>query len=96
MPEYRTPEEDRAQAAEDARIRAVLEDAVLDGASCLAAMALDEPADVVERWVDAVWDQLRAALTPEDRLRAIVLLLDERARTAAVDLLCPVRAVDDV
>lgn len=93
MNEYRTPRELQAQAEQAARIRAVLDQAVRDGTSCKVAIALDEPAEVVERWVDAIWNGLRDALSDnhpdragmrqEDRLLAIVLLLDERMNAGA-------------
>jgi len=77
MPDYRTPEEDRADDERDARIRVVLDQAITDGASCKAAMVLGEPQDVVELWIDRVWDGLRDGLEPEDRIAAIILLLNE-------------------
>lgn len=96
MPEYRTPDEDRTQDATVARIRVVLDQAVLDGASCMVAMALGEPADVAERWIDATWNGLRAGLAGDDPLQAILLLLDERMRCAAVDILRPIEEAHDV
>lgn len=85
--ELRTPEENRFVDEQDARVRAVLDKAVHDGASYKLALHLGEPVDVVEWWVDAFWDGLRDALCDdvehptlrtEDRLTAIALLLDER------------------
>lgn len=88
MTEYRTPKEDRDQLKHEARVRAVLDQAVRDGASLMAAMDLDEPPQVVERWINAVWNGLRKSLSDnhpgqagarqEDRLMAIVVLLSER------------------
>lgn len=89
MSDYREPEEWQATYTEDARIEAVLDQAVRDGVSLRMAMRLREPAEVVERWVDALWDGLRGNLIDDrpddgtgmyrdDRLRAIILLLTDR------------------
>lgn len=91
MAEYRTPDEEQAAIEQSRRVRAVLEQAVHDGASCMAAMDLGEPQDVVELWIDRVWDGLREGLVDEptggncngDRLAAIVLLLQTRMRAGA-------------
>jgi hypothetical protein len=103
MAEYRTPEEEQAQGQHDARVRAVLDKAVHDGASCMVAMTLGESPEVVERWIDAIWDGLREALSDdrpslaggslrqEDRLAAIVLLLDERMTAEATAVLAGLR-----
>lgn len=96
MNEYRSPEEDRATAALYDRIRLVLDQAVRDGASLMAARELDEPAAVVELWIDRLWDGLRDALTDdefgdEERLAAIVLLLTERMQVEAAAVLHGVR-----
>lgn len=78
------------QAAEDhQRIAPILDRALADMTSCLAAMDLVEPDEVVEEWVDRVWNNLRRSLSPEDRLRAIVFLLTEAARQNAATLLRP-------
>lgn len=92
-PEYRTPDETRVQLAHQACVRAVLDQAVRDGGSLYAAMELGEPAAVVERWVDRLWDGLREGLSEgsrcqggillEDRLTAIALLLEDRMRAEA-------------
>lgn len=88
MPEYRTPEEEQASAEHDARIRKVLDRAIGDGVSCRLAMRMGEPPEVVERWVNTLWNGLReslsddrpdvAGLKQEDRLAAIVMLLRDR------------------
>lgn len=101
MPEYRTPEEDQDQLEHQARVRAVLDQAVRDGASLMAAMDLDEPPQVVERWINAVWDGLRKSLSDnhprqagarqEDRLMAIVLLLTGRMSDEADAILHGIR-----
>jgi hypothetical protein len=97
MPDYRTPEEERAQDEQAARIRRVLDQATRDGGSLFVAIHLGEPQDVIERWTNRVWDGLRRGLSDnhpqredcpmlvpdEDRLAAIVLLLEPRAKTVA-------------
>lgn len=88
MPEYRTSEEDRAQLEREVQIRVVLDQAVTDGASLLAAMELAEAPDVVEMWIDRLWDGLRDSLDDEARLEAIVLLLRDRIGAAGRQLLC--------
>lgn len=94
MTEYRTPEEDQAQREHVARVEQVLEQVVRNGVSLKVAMALGEPREVVERWVDAAWNGLRDGLSDyragghpglvmEDRLTAIMLLLDDRMTSEA-------------
>lgn len=97
MSDYRTPEEQDVSSEDDARIEAALDQAVKDGGAVIVAMGLDEPAEVVEDWIDRVYDNLRANLSDnrpdvvvggnrivrEDRLRAIVLLLEPRIRAEA-------------
>ena len=89
MSDYRTPEEWQATHDDDTRIQAVLDQAVADGVSLMMAMHLDEPKEVVDHWVDALWDGLRdnllddrpedgSGLRRDDRLRAIILLLHDR------------------
>jgi hypothetical protein len=89
QPDHRTPDENMAEAAHRARVQLVLDQAVVDGTSLLTAITLGEPADVIERWVNTLWDGLRDGLSDdhpddpdsllraaEDRLLAIVLLLE--------------------
>jgi len=102
---YRTPDEVRAQHKHDTYVRGVLDQAVRDGASLVVAMLLDEPAEVVERWINALWDGLRDGLADErdrvghhrlrmeDRLTAIVLLLHDRIQAEATQVLRAVRNV---
>jgi hypothetical protein len=101
MAEYRRPEEEQAQDEHGAEVREVLERAVHDGASLIVAMDLDEPSDVVDGWVDALWNGLRdnlsderparAGLRTEDRLAAIVMLLQDRMQAEADTILRSVR-----
>lgn len=79
MPDYRTPEEDRAQLDQYDRVRPVLDQAVADSALVKAAMVFGLPAEAVEPLIDRVWDGLRDGLDREDRIAAILLLLDPRA-----------------
>ncbi len=101
MNEYRTPEEQQQQAEREARVRGVLDQAVHNGASLVAAMAYGGAPEVVERWCDALWDGLRDGLTDrppapgelasagEDRLTAIVLLLEDRIEAERVRIMAP-------
>ena len=93
MSDYRTPEEDREQVEQEARVRAALDQTVRDAAMLMVAMELGEPFDVVELWVDRTWDGLRDALDPEDRLTAILLLLNDRIDAEADAILRSVRGV---
>lgn len=105
MPEYRTPDEEQAQEQHEVRVHAVLDQAVRDGASLVAAMALDEPADVVELWIDRLWDGLRdnlvdgrpdrCGMRQDDRLKAIVLLLTDRMRDEGLAIVRSVMEVGD-
>jgi hypothetical protein len=93
--EYRTPDEESAQLAHRARVSEVLAQALADATSLFTAMGLDEPPDVVELWVNRLWDGLRDGLRDdrvqdppttingEDRLLAVVMLIENRARDAA-------------
>lgn len=98
--DYRTPDEQQATAEHDARVRRVLDQAVSDGVSCRLAILLGEPAEVVEHWTNAIWDGLRDGLSDdpgdhpsliqEDRLCAIVLLLEGRMEEQARAILAAV------
>jgi hypothetical protein len=87
VPEYRNPEEQRQSALRRARVQAAVDRAVANSTSLLAAMALGEPPEVVERWINALWDGLRDDLDPEDRLQAIVLLIESRSQAAAAKVI---------
>lgn len=102
--DYRSREEIDAQESDSGRIRAVLEQAVTDGASLLVAIELGEPAAVIELWTDRLWDGLRDNLSDdrprleqcpgmprEDRLTAITLLLQDRMSARAERTLAEVR-----
>lgn len=103
MSEYRTPDEDRASAEQDARIQAAFNQAVTDGGSLMAAITLGEPAEVVEMWTNRLWNGLRdnlsddrppvGSLMQEDRLAAIVLLLTDRIHAESESILRQVRQV---
>lgn len=105
MPEYRTPEEDRAQDELNARIELILDQAVRDGASYMVAAELGEPENVVELWIDRIWNGLRDGLSDrhpqqagmrlkpdEDRLAAIVFLLQERMTEESQRILTGLRS----
>lgn len=97
MSEYRTPDEDLVKARHEARVTTVLETAVHNAAMLKAAIAMAEPAEVVELWVDRFWNELRDNLSDErpddggmrieDRLCAISLLLADRIAEAADDIM---------
>jgi hypothetical protein len=76
VPDYRTPEEWQRHDERRARVQVVIDAFVQDAASLRVAMRLGEPAEVVEAWVDRVWDVLRDNLDGEQRLLAIVMLLE--------------------
>lgn len=99
MSEYREPEEDIAQAAQERRVQAVLDEAVRHGAMLKAAIMLREPTEVVERWIDMFWNGLRENLSDqrpdfgtkrmriEDRLTAISLLLTDQIDRSVAEIL---------
>jgi hypothetical protein len=105
MSEYRTPEEDRLNREARERIEAVLEKAVHDGASLKVAMILHSDADVVEEWVQRLYDGLRESLSDdnplsdgllqEDRLAAITMLLEDRMNAEARSILRGMREAGD-
>jgi hypothetical protein len=90
MSTERTPEEDRANDAARAAVAKVLEQAHRDLVSWNVAEALDEPPTVCEAWLDRLWDGLRDVLDGEQRLLAIVLLLEPRAIAEADRILAKV------
>jgi len=99
-PEYRTPDEYHAHNVQRARIRLILDNAISDGAMVKTAICLAEPAHVVDLWVDRLWNRLRDALTDdirgcEDRLAAIILLLEDRMSADAAELLQTIREAGD-
>lgn len=102
MSEHRTPEETDER---DDRIKAVLDQAVKDGGSLMAAIDLGEPAEVVDLWIDRLYDGLRnnllddiddetdERLRGDERLRAIVLLLTDRIAVESASILRHVKQV---
>ncbi|MEV6633918.1 hypothetical protein AB0M54_24520 [Actinoplanes sp. NPDC051470] len=108
MSAYRTPDEDLAQAAHRARIRLILDRVIHDGAMCMVAIKLDESQATVDQWTDSVWNVLRdeliddrpdeqygtgRSLRIDDRLAAIVMLLEEPMQAEARRTLAGLRAV---
>jgi hypothetical protein len=96
VPEYRTPEEEQQSLSQRDRVQRVLDQAAKDAVSVLTAMELGEPEDVVDAWVNRLWDGLRDNLSDdnpddpcsrlradEDRLLAIIMLLEDAARREA-------------
>lgn len=103
MSDYRTPEEEQASAAHNARVQAALDQIVKDGISLTVAMQLGEPADVVEEWINRFWNGMRdnlsddrpdiAGMCQEDRLAAIHLLLWPRISAGAEQVMREYRQV---
>ena len=102
MTDYRTPEQEQATREQDARIQGVLDQAVRDGGSLMAAIQLDEPADVVEMWISRLYGGLRALeddrpcdfnLRNDEPLRAIVLLLTDRITEEAASIIRQIKQV---
>jgi vacuolar-type H+-ATPase subunit E/Vma4 len=83
MPEYRTPEEEAETAIRRARIQLAIDKAMQNAAAVLTAMTLEEPPQVVDLWVDKLWNDLRNRLSDEERLTAIVMLIQSAARDQA-------------
>lgn len=103
MSEHRTPEETDAR---DDRIKAVLDQAVRDGGSLMAAVDLGEDQGVIDLWIDRLYDGLRNSLVDDvddehadgnlrgdERLRAIVLLLTERIGAEAASIVRQIKQV---
>jgi hypothetical protein len=87
MSTERTPEEIEANEAARTAVEAVLEQAHRDLTSWNVAEALDESPTVCEAWLDRLWNGLRDNLSAEQRLEAIVLLLEPRAIAEANQIL---------
>jgi hypothetical protein len=83
MATERNPEDLAQDAVNETYIRGVLAATVEDYASWVVAEESDLDPDACERWVNNVWNNLRAALDDEQRLRAILLLLTDRANQRA-------------
>jgi vacuolar-type H+-ATPase subunit E/Vma4 len=86
MNAYRTPEERAEQYRRRTRIQAILDQARTDATSLLAAMELNESPEVVETWINRLWNRLRDHLDGESRLQAIVMLIEADAHEAADEL----------
>lgn len=80
---YGTPEQQAAYERQREDVSAALDEAVHNGAFLLTAMDLNEDPAVVERWIDTVWNNLRDRLDEEDRLVAVVMLLEPQIEQAA-------------
>lgn len=83
---YRTPEEVADSAADDARVQELIDTTHDDVVSLYAAMNLDEPQAVVDKWVDKLWGRLDS-LTKGDLAHMVVLLIEPYADTATQALL---------
>jgi hypothetical protein len=80
MATERTPEELVSQALDEAYVEHVLVQAVENYASWKYAETADLDPDTCERWINKVWNELRDNLDGEQRLRAILLLIEPAAR----------------
>jgi hypothetical protein len=90
---YYTPDEQGAVDIHRMRVRAVIAEARENATGIFMAMMLGEEHDVVSAWVDRLWNGLRDNLSDEvpeghvdagvrdyeDRLMAIVLLIEDAA-----------------
>lgn len=83
MTDYRTPDEHAQQDAERYRVRRVVAAARRAATSLFVAMRLDEPEETIALWTDRVWDGLRDNMSDEDRLLAIIMLIEGEADSAA-------------
>jgi hypothetical protein len=79
MATERTPEELVSQALDEAYVEHVLAQAVENYASWKYAEVNNFDPDACELWIDKVWDELRDNLDDEQRLRAILLLIEPAA-----------------
>lgn len=84
--DYMSPEQAARDAADRFEVRQILDQAAADGVSLVAAMQFGEPAEVVDMWVDRLWDGLRDNLDEERRLLALVMLLEPRMVAGACRL----------
>lgn len=104
MSEHRTPDETTQR---DDRIKAVLDQAVKDGGSLMAAVDLGESDEVIDMWVNRLYDGLRERLIDDvdddqaaennlrgdERLRAIVLLLTDRINAECASIIRQIKQV---
>ena len=60
---YRSPEEIKFSDERDAYVKGVLENAVRNSGFLLAAIEMNEPQEVIDKWTDKLWDELREQLT---------------------------------
>lgn len=80
MATERTPEELTDDAIKKQHVRNVLAAATENYASWIYAEKTDLDPDTCERWINTIWDELRDCLDDEQRLRAILLLLEPAAK----------------
>jgi hypothetical protein len=79
MATERTPEELVSQALDEAYVEHVLAQAVENYASWKYAETADLDPDTCERWINNLWNELRDNLDGEQRLHAIILLIEPAA-----------------
>lgn len=80
MHEYRTPDEEAKQEQTREHIRAVLSEVIESGASLFFMMETNEEPELVELWIDKLWNTLRHNLDGEERMQAILMLLEPTIR----------------
>jgi hypothetical protein len=91
-----SPEDRRRQTVSDEAIEAVLAEVVEAGAMCHVAMAINEDAEVVDRWSKMAYAAVERLETCRDeddegsyndQARAILILLNDRMQAKAKVLL---------
>lgn len=87
MATERTRDELDGYDRDRAAIRVVLDRARQNLASWITADRLDLDPDVCEQWVNIVWDDLRESLDGEQRVFAILMLIEPEAKELATELL---------
>lgn len=82
---YNTPEKMRADDRRRARVKPVLAQAIADTRMLFVAMQLDAEPDVYDLWSERIKRGL-CRLTPEDRITAIIMLIEGHAEHQAMHM----------
>lgn len=83
----RTPDEWASDVVDEAAIELAIDHAVEDYASYMLAVHLDLDADEIEARVDQTYDGLRGRLSRQQLIRAVLLLVQDRAHKRACAVL---------